>query len=88
MAGIYDFIRGIPGKLGVGVADLGFERSQSIPLTSIQGPGVMVRRSLGPTAPGYVKLGQQTVPASWLGITGIYPHGTPNLQTLAVKDKG
>lgn len=86
MRGIYAFIKGIPSKLGVGVSDLGFERPSSVPTQSFYGPRYNVRRHLGPVAPGFVKLGQQVVPVSILGSSGISLHGTPKLTTLA--DKG
>ena len=86
MAGIFGFILGVPGKLGVGTADLGFRRSQSIGLTSIGGPGVHVRRSFAPNAPGYVKTGQNVVPVAWTG-QGSGLVGTFDLGTLASDGK-
>jgi hypothetical protein len=86
MAGIYNFFRGISGKLGTGVSDLGFERSSSIPLTPLNGPGVFVRRALGPTAPGFVITDNRMVPVvTFNGTTGQGLHGTPQLQRLAKK---
>ncbi len=85
---IYSFVRGITGKLGVGTADLGFERSHSIPLSPLEGPGQFVTRGFGVTAPGYVKLGKDIVPVSWLGDTGVYVPNPVLLQRLAEQAKG
>lgn len=87
MAGIYSFFRGISAKLGTGVSDLAFERSSTIPLTPLNGPGVFVRRALGPTAPGYVMTAQGAVPVVAITGYGDTLHGTPALGRLA-KQKG
>lgn len=85
MRGIYAFIKGVPGKLGVGVSDLGLERPSTVPIQSIYGQRYNVRHHLGPVAPGYAKVGQQVVPVSMLGNSGIYLAGQIKLQTLAQK---
>ena len=85
MAGIYSFIRAIPGKLGVGVADAGFERSSTIPVQSIYRPETAVRRCLAATRPSYAILDQNVPIVSPLGLTGLMVHGTTPMQQLAKK---
>lgn len=88
MAGFYQFLRGIPGKLGVGVADAGFCRSNTLPVYSVYRPELMVRRSLGPCEGAYAMLSPDVPVVSPLGLTGISPHGVPLLQQLAQKGGG
>lgn len=83
MAGLYSFIRGIPGKLGVGVADEGFTRSNTLPLY-VHG-GTPVNRCLAPTRVSYAQLIQDVPVVSPLGLTGLTVHGVPLLGRLAQK---
>lgn len=83
MAGFYSFLRGIPGKLGVGVADEGYIRPSSVPNYSGIGLDRQVRRCLRASqTPIFMTL--QNVPTvSPLGLTGLDAHGVPILGPLA-----
>jgi len=87
MAGFYAFVRGIPGKLGVGVADQGALQSSTLPINSIVSPSMMVQRSFLATKPAYGKFAQIVPDRSPLGTTGSFMHGVPILGRLA-KGKG
>lgn len=83
MAGFYHFIRGIPGKLGVGVADQGFERSSSVPNYSGIGFDRQVRSCLRASQSPFFMPVQSVPTVSPLGVTGISQHGVPILGPLA-----
>lgn len=85
MAGFYNFIRGVSGKLGVGVADQGFARSNSIPNYSGIGMDRQVRRNLCASQTPYFQAVQSVPTVSLLGTTGIDAHGVPILAPLANK---
>lgn len=86
MAGrFYNFIRGIPGKLGVGVADEGFTRSNSLPNYSGIGADRQVQRTFALTRESYAMLSQEVPTVSPLGTTGASLHGVPILGRLAEK---
>jgi hypothetical protein len=87
---VFSFFKGTT-DLGVGTRDLGFRRSQTLPVNSVFLGNTgrrewNVRRSLGPiSGPGYMKLEQQLVPVtirgSGLGVAGQY-----ELQSLAIEE--
>ena len=83
MAGFYSFVRGIVGKLGVGVADQGLTRPSTLPVQNIVSPSMMVQRSFLATKPAYPKFAQVVPDRSPLGTTGSFMHGVPILGRLA-----
>lgn len=85
MAGFYNLFRGVPGKLGVGVADEGVLRSSTLPIYSLYGPPYMVRRSIALTRQSYATMKQDVPTVSPLGLTGSFLHGVPLFQRLAKK---
>lgn len=87
MAGFYTFIKGITGKLGVGVADQGYVNTQSIPTYSLYRPETAVQRSFAPLKPSFAMTDQNVPIVSQLGLTGAYPHGVPAFTPLASKGK-
>jgi hypothetical protein len=85
MAGFYNFFRGIPGKLGVGVADEGYLRSSSEPNNSGIGIDRQVRGGLR-VSQSTVFMTSKSVPTvSPLGLYGLDLHGVPILGPLANK---
>lgn len=85
MAGFYSFVRGIPGKLGVGTADAGVLRSSTLPNYDGIGNDRLVRRCLAPTRQSYAQFTQDVPYVSPLGLTGAVVHGVPLLGRLAQK---
>lgn len=85
MAGFYSFIRAIPGKLGVGVADEGFLRSSTVPNYSGIGIDRQVRRNLRASQSPFYLPAQNVPTVSPLGVTGFNVHGVPILGPLASK---
>lgn len=85
--GIFSFRKNkrVP-ELGVGVANLGFERSHNVLTDSIYGPHINVQRQLVTQHPAYVKMGQEVVPVSLNGNGGAY-QGQLLLMPLA-QEKG
>jgi len=57
-------------SLGMGVANLGFERPRNVSTDSIYSPHIMVRNQLVTQAPGAVKIGQRVVPVALNGNGG------------------
>lgn len=83
MAFPYSFRRGRAQGLGIGAEGYGLERPSTLPrCDGWQRPRYMVRGALDPQAPGFVKEGQQLVPASLVG-NGLYSSGQLELQKLA-----
>lgn len=85
MRGFYNFFRGIPGKLGVGVADEGYLRSSTLPNYSGIGSERMVRRNLRASQMALFMPYQSVPTVSPLGTTGLSVHGVPILGPLANK---
>lgn len=88
MAGFYSFLKGVPGKLGVGTADEGLLRSQSLPINSQYGPTYNVQRCFAPTQAKQFLFNPSVPTVSSLGLTGLFQHGVPLLGRLASKSKG
>lgn len=85
MAGFYNFLRAIPGKLGVGVADEGYMRSSSVPNYSGIGLDRQVRHTLKASQVPFYQDFQNVPTVSPLGTTGWNLHGVPILGSLAKK---
>lgn len=83
MAGFYNFLRAIPGKLGVGVADEAYLRSSSVPNYSGIGADRQVRRDLRTSQVPFYQDFQSVPTVSPLGTTGWNLHGVPILGPLA-----
>ena len=82
MAFPYRFAKLI-GNIGVGVENLGFERPSTLPAyDGFMRRRYMVRASLDPQHPGFVKYGQQFQPIAITG-NGIELQGQFALQALA-----
>lgn len=81
MRSFFTFRRSVD-NLGVGTRDLGLEQPQHIQPASMYGPRYNVRRSFGPTAPGFAVIGQRVVPVSFHG-SGSGLQGQMILQALA-----
>lgn len=71
------------GNLGVGVADLGFQRSQSQPLESVVGTGLFVQRQPGALNHGFALDARMPVPTVDLRANGVYLQGQLVLTALA-----
>jgi hypothetical protein len=71
---------------GIGTGNLAYVPTTGLPLGGGYDPARMVRRSLGPQAPGFVKTGQTLVPASLMG-NGNTLTGTYNLTSLSQMKK-
>jgi hypothetical protein len=87
MSGFYNFIRGVTGKLGVGMDDRGLLRSQTLPNYSGIGSERQVRRVFSLTRQSHAMLVQEVPVVSPLGLTGLSLHGVPILTHLADKGK-
>jgi hypothetical protein len=85
MAGFFKFILGVPGKLGVGVADEGLLPTSTLPNYSGIGPERYVQRCLAPTRFNFMVTDQNVPTVSPLGLTGSFEHGVPILGRLAEK---
>jgi hypothetical protein len=86
--GMFSYIKSRIGSAGIGADDMGFVQTMNLTPASIYGPRYNVRLQLAPQAPGFVKMGQQIVPVSILGDSGLGLQGTFALNPLATPNKG
>lgn len=89
---VFSFFKGTT-DLGVGTRDLGFRRSQTLPVNSnyLGDTGrreFNIQRSLSPTpGAGFMKMDQRLVPVNLRG-SGLGVSGQYELQGLAVESEG
>lgn len=81
--GFYRFIKRVNRGLGVGVADEAYIPSTGLPINDATMPGRNVQRSFALTRNAFVNDVANVVPVSFLGTTGIAPHGVPVFTRLA-----
>jgi hypothetical protein len=81
--GVFRFIKSAITGAGVGVGDYAVAQNVNLTPASYYGPRHNVRQSLGPCAPAFAKVGQQIVPVSMLGDTGVALQGQMILAPLA-----
>ena len=88
MLGLFRFRRG-PDNLGVGVANLGYERTRTLPVYNKRNSAHNVKRSLAPLSPAMMKANRSVPATTLLGSTGGSAiEGQFALMGLVEKQKG
>ena len=81
--GIYAFLKSAIVGAGTGVADFAPVQSNNIVPATLYGSRRNVQRQFNSQAPAFVKIGQDVLPVSILGNSGIAMQGTFELTQLA-----
>lgn len=86
--GLVNYIKSAIGSAGIGADDMAFVQQHKLIPASIYGPRYNVKQTLSVQAPAFAKVGQEIVPVSILGLTGLGLQGTLQLNPLATPNKG